>query len=127
MVRKCFYCGKGPHPKQSCPAKEVICHKCKKKGHYSSVCCNKVVDTFSEEQDSGNDESGNDDFWTPSMRQGTSWTAPIKINRQEIVFKLDTGAEATAVSITVLYNSHPKKNHMLLIQLCIFQWCPKYN
>ena len=32
--QKCSYCGKGPHPKQSCPAKEVICHKCKKKGHY---------------------------------------------------------------------------------------------
>ena len=31
--------------------------------------------------------------------KGTSWTAPIEINGQEIVFKLDTGAEATAVSI----------------------------
>ena len=38
-------------------------------------------------------------FWTPSMRQGTSWIAPIKINSQEIIFKLDTGAKATAVLI----------------------------
>ena len=29
---------------------------------------------------------------------GTSWTATIKINSQEIVFKLDLGAEATAIS-----------------------------
>ena len=28
----------------------------------------------------------------------TSWTAPIKIDGQEIIFKLDTGAEATAMS-----------------------------
>ena len=29
---------------------------------------------------------------------GTSWTAPIKIDGQEMVFKLDTGAEATPMS-----------------------------
>ena len=31
--QKCLYCGKGPHPKQTCPARKVICHKCSKKGH----------------------------------------------------------------------------------------------
>ena len=35
--------------------------------------------------------------------KGTSWTAPIKINSQETLFKLDTGAEATAIS-TKTYN-----------------------
>ena len=30
--------------------------------------------------------------------KGTSWTAPIQINNQETVFKLDTGAEATAIT-----------------------------
>ena len=92
---KCSYCGKGPHPKQSCPAKDVICHKCKKKGHYSSVCRSKAVDTFFEEQ--GKEDDGFLD--TIYETKGTSWTAPIKINGQEIVFKLDTGAEATAVSM----------------------------
>ena len=73
----------------------MTCHKCKKKGHYSSVCHSKAVDTFSEEQDSGNDGF----LDTIHETKGTSWTAPIKINGQEIVFKLDTGAEATAVSM----------------------------
>ena len=71
----------------------MICHKCSKKGHYSSVCCSKGVATVSEEQQ---ENSGFLD--TISETKGTSWTTPIKINGQEIVFKLDTGAEATAIS-----------------------------
>ena len=27
---KCTRCGKGPHPRQRCPAKEATCHRCKK-------------------------------------------------------------------------------------------------
>ena len=91
--QKCLYCGKGPHPKQTCPARKVICHKCSKKGHYSSVCRSKAVTTVSEEQQ---ENSGFLD--TISETKGTSRTTPIKINGQEIVFKLDTGAEATAIS-----------------------------
>ena len=97
--QKCSYCGKGPHPKQSCPARQVICHKCNKKGHYSTVCRSKAVATVSEEQ------LGNNSFLdTIQEVGGTSWTATIKINSQEIVFKLDTGAEATAIS-TRTYNT----------------------
>ena len=91
--QKCSYCGKGPHLKQSCPARQVICHKCNKKGHYSSVCRSKAVATVSEEQ------LENSSFLdTIHEIKGTSWTAPIKINSQEMLFKLDTGAEATAIS-----------------------------
>ena len=41
--QKCTRCGKGPHPRGACPAKEAICHKCKKKGHYSTQCFSKGV------------------------------------------------------------------------------------
>ena len=82
---------KGPHPKQACPARNVACHTCSKKGHYSSVCRSKSLATVSEEQ------QGNSSFLDTYIK-GTSWTAPIKINNQEIVFKLDTGAEATAIT-----------------------------
>ena len=74
--QKCSYCGKGPHLKQSCPARQVICHKCNKKGHYSSVCRSKAIATVSEEQ------LENSSFLdTIHEIKGTSWTAPIKINR----------------------------------------------
>ena len=35
----CYHCGKGKHsPGQKCPALEAICRKCKKKGHYATIC-----------------------------------------------------------------------------------------
>ena len=91
--QKSSYCGKRPRPKQSCSVRQVICHKCSKKGHYSSVCHSKAVATVSEDQ-----QEYSSFLDTIHETKGTSWTAPIKINGQEIVFKLDTGAEATAMS-----------------------------
>lgn len=38
---KCPRCGKGSHPRQQCPARDAICHSCKKKGHYSACCLSK--------------------------------------------------------------------------------------
>ncbi len=35
---KCFFCGNRPHARSICPAREAICNKCKKKGHYQKVC-----------------------------------------------------------------------------------------
>ena len=35
----CYHCGKGKHPPgQKCPALEAMCTKCKKKGHYATIC-----------------------------------------------------------------------------------------
>ena len=33
---KCKRCGNKPHPHSKCPAKDSVCHRCKRKGHYSS-------------------------------------------------------------------------------------------
>ena len=40
---KCIRCGNKPHPRSTCPARDSVCHKCKKKGHYSSQCLSKHV------------------------------------------------------------------------------------
>ena len=37
-VAKCYFCGYNKHPCQKCPAKEAMCNKCQKKGHFSKVC-----------------------------------------------------------------------------------------
>ena len=37
--KSCFFCGKAPHPRSQCPARESRCLSCSKVGHYSSVCC----------------------------------------------------------------------------------------
>ncbi|KRZ44323.1 Retrovirus-related Pol polyprotein from transposon 17.6 [Trichinella pseudospiralis] len=35
---RCFFCGRSKHPRFQCPAREAICNKCGKKGHYAKVC-----------------------------------------------------------------------------------------
>ena len=34
----CMFCGNRRHARKNCPAKDVICFKCSKKGHFSKVC-----------------------------------------------------------------------------------------
>ena len=38
---KCIRCGNKPHPRSTYPARDSVCHKCKKKGHYISQCLSK--------------------------------------------------------------------------------------
>ncbi|KAK3885091.1 hypothetical protein Pcinc_010642 [Petrolisthes cinctipes] len=35
---KCFFCGLSRHSRSKCPAREAMCHKCQKKGHFAKVC-----------------------------------------------------------------------------------------
>ena len=43
-TQRCSRCGKSPpHSRQVCPASEVICHKCHKKGQYKRCCKTKAA------------------------------------------------------------------------------------
>ncbi|KAK3796221.1 hypothetical protein RRG08_006791 [Elysia crispata] len=58
--KKCGYCGKTPqHKRDKCPARNATCHKCNKKGHYSSVCRTGAVKEIIE-NDLSDDQT--DDF-----------------------------------------------------------------
>ena len=38
-VNRCPRCGKSPsHSRYQRPAKDAICHRCRKKGHYQAMC-----------------------------------------------------------------------------------------
>ena len=93
--QKCTRCGKGPHSRGACPAKEAICHKCKKKGHYSAQCFSKGVAEVSSQPTSNLDIT-----YLNTIGSGShaSWKATIKVNNQMMTFKLDTGAEVTALT-----------------------------
>ena len=39
--RKCMWCGGQQHKRQSCPAKDVTCNSCHKRGHFQAVCLSK--------------------------------------------------------------------------------------
>ena len=91
--KACTRCGKEPHPREKCLAKDAVCHRCNKKGHYSSQCFAKRVSEISSENVL--DTAFLD---TVSAKQASAWFTTIKLNEQETSFKLDTGAEVTAIS-----------------------------
>ena len=89
-TKACTCCGKEPHPHEKCPAKNVSCHRCNKKGHYSFQCFTKRVSEVSSE----NVRTGYSLFGHRRRRTDTT----IKLNEQQTRFKLDTGADITAIS-----------------------------
>ena len=36
--KSCYFCGRPYHKRSRCPARDVTCHICQKKGHYARVC-----------------------------------------------------------------------------------------
>ena len=92
--KNCSRCGKQHHPKAKCPAKEAVCRRCQRKGHYSAYCFTKL------EEISVPEESSLDSAFLNTVEDdtNTSWIAQIKLNGQDTMFKLDTGAEVSAVT-----------------------------
>ena len=39
--KRCYFCGSPYHKRSRCPARDVTCHTCQKKGHYARVCMTK--------------------------------------------------------------------------------------
>ena len=89
VEKPCKRCGKDHKPTDKCPARNATCFKCNRKGHFSAQCLSRTaiasklaVETFLGVV-SSNEES---------------WICSLKLENQEISFKLDTGAEVTAIS-----------------------------
>jgi hypothetical protein len=99
----CKWCGHERHDRNVCPAKDVTCNKCSKRGHYQAVCRSGGTGraTLNEVQDL-------QDVSIPflgEIRDDNSvehWTAEISVNdHPPTLFKLDTGATVSVVSDTV--------------------------
>ena len=92
--KNCGRCGKGQHQQDQCPARDVECHRCHKKGHYSSLCYSKSVSEIASS------EECLDTAFLNTLQKGkeSCWRAKIQLCGKETMFKLDTGAEVTAVS-----------------------------
>ena len=114
--KACSRCGKTTHPQGTlCPAIGVTCKRCKRKGHFASQCFSTTVrlptDELLMEADvtadevtvntDVNNEIGLDTAFLDAVTTGnqvTSWRSNILIGNTEANFKLDTGAEATAIT-----------------------------
>ena len=91
--KSCTRCGK-KHPKEKCPAKEATCRCCQRKGHYIAYCFTKIDEITTPEESSLDTAFLN----TLEDKTDTSWIVTIKLNGQNTVFKLDTGAEVSAIT-----------------------------
>ena len=91
---QCPWCGKSPkHDRQHCPAREANCRKCKKKGHYQTVCRSTAQVATVEEK-----EPKEDAFLgalTDTSRD--RWNVTLQLNSHPVLFCIDTGADVTAI------------------------------
>jgi hypothetical protein len=90
-TKSCTRCGKGAHSREKCPARDAICHSCKKKGHFS------LTKPFVGEINEENSVEG------PYLDaiisdQNAPWLSDIEVNGKLLRFKLDTGADVSAIS-----------------------------
>ena len=97
--KTCGWCGKSPpHKKARCPAKDAVCQKCKKKGHFKSVC--RSVNELHTSSDSESDSDTDTKTFVGVITRGdeTPWSITIFVNDTPIDFEIDTGAEVSVIS-----------------------------
>ena len=98
---KCTRCGKAKHLRDKCPARKAKCFKCQKLGHFSSLCQSKQVSAMTDLSQQTPLEDDEDPFLgAVTSNLSTQWNATITVNNKQARFKLDTGAEVTAISET---------------------------
>ena len=92
----CTRCGKSPsHDRRYCPARDAICRKCSKKGHFQAVCHSTVrVGEIHREDQTDAFLGGVKTRVTPD----NPWRLTLKLNDTPTDFQIDTGAEVTAIS-----------------------------
>ena len=85
------------NPRQSCPARDAECFKCRRKGHFGSVCLSKAAVTEVTEDDQ---DPSYDMFYLTAVvadESRSSWNTTVTVNGREISFKLDAGVEITVI------------------------------
>ena len=105
--RNCTRCGKGAHKKDSCPAKDTKCHRCGKTGHFRACCFTKTVAEVSGESIHQEEDVDLDSVFLNAIGDRTQpaqpqqWRISLDLNKVKEQFKIDTGAEVTAISEVV--------------------------
>ena len=86
-------------PGDRCLAKQATCRKCNKKGHYATWCFSKTAAASAHEV-----EAEDPAFLGALINSSdNSWTSNLRIAGKRVQFKLDTGAEVTAISETTYH------------------------
>ena len=85
-------CGKGQHTRDKCPAREAVCHRCNKKGHFKSQCFSKELHATTQDAE--------ESLYLDAviLNQPATWAIQVQLDGKDVPFKVDTGAEVTAIS-----------------------------
>ena len=89
----CTRCGRAPpHDFQQCPARNKICHKCKKRGHFQTCCRTPEQVADIEQEDDSELFLG-----AVHRKRGDQWKVTLQLDGQLIEFRIDTGADVTII------------------------------
>ena len=114
---------KTSHNRQLYPAKEATCFRCNKKGHFGSQCLSKTVAEVADPlQESTVTDSSDGDLYSDTVYLNAinrdnknQWNVKVLVEKDTVTFKVDTGAEMTAMSDTTFYsikNSVPRQTRL---------------
>lgn len=95
----CTRCGRSPqHDRQHCPARDAVCHKCSKRGHFKAMCrSSKKVGVVHQEISEG--ECDYDEAFLGTIGTGNSnpWIVSLQVMNETVDFHIDTGAEVSVI------------------------------
>ena len=94
----CRRCGSGIHPRHLCPAKEAICFRCNRRGHYNSQCLSNTVAMISATPSQPQAEQEAKFLDMIESVQDNIWKIEVMVGDKVMLFKVDTGAEVTVIS-----------------------------
>ncbi|XP_068220393.1 uncharacterized protein [Palaemon carinicauda] len=92
---RCFFCGNNRHPRTQCPAKDAVCLKCKKQGHYAKVC--RSVKQASGSSSPKYSSAMLASIVGPSPKCLEKSITPLKLNGSPVSALIDTGSSDSFV------------------------------
>ena len=99
----CSRCGKfPPHDRQHCVARDAVCCKCGKSGHFQSVCRSSVtIRGVQASHPPSSEENFLGVVTSTNTTNDNPWIVTLQMNSIPVQFHIDTGAEVTVINDTV--------------------------
>jgi hypothetical protein len=86
ISKTCYFCGNNRHPRSICPARDTVCHKCQKKGHFAKVCkSNRLLAVTESDDMSAMISAGAPNCLSHAIRK-------VEINGHSLTTLIDTGS-----------------------------------
>lgn len=105
VPKPCGWCGRNRHSRTACPAKDAVCRKCEKRGHFEAVCRSTTAVRNVENR---TEEPGF--LGVASHSSAYRWEVPVTVESSKVIFKIDTGADETVVPAELFTHLFPTIN-----------------